>query len=964
MAPQWSPRSAVAPYIKRKPAHRPPVVLPTREFQKKKEFLSQPFESRGNDDQLVQELTRRQEENRKKNRNKWNKTLKRRKRKMGKQEQQEAQKAQQKDDQENTMDEHEKKMKIHEKRMDEQVKQKDERNHQNMVLPTLSLSVPGWQRQLRDIITRGKRGVECADQPLEDGGSPLHIRFDEGEADGIVVPGFQGGHGGMLVSSDATYLVPGTIRSVERLEDSVVDLLQDTQSPTVHSDVDATDCKTAVEEPVLTASTSASECAMICDGDDGHKAASGTGEDKEWPDRNMATCDAGVPTVDVGKYVRGIHVLLEFILRLRLLQTPRAMQSVREQVDFRGWGTTGKKLCHFGKATSDVREADQYPTVYYKDLDNCGRRVSSSFHDASVGRAGRKKAPNSDNKAALCANCGEKLYQTPVQSRDNHAIERDFECANQMETAFAARKRSASPEASTTAAKRPRYLELVWRARQNLVDSGAGFVANDNVADESTTTLGWNGKPPGTFGNPVVWCEYRQELAEGYASDKRYIQYQSGVQINEIDECSGKVKIVTGVLIGGSHNDCTSKTQDGSIHLKESQSESDRHVKALTETMKRGLNVMIIMSKSHPASNMMPRRAGYVVLAYYRITHKWYEKEDGGVRIKFRYENSIEFNLPIQPLRAIKRMPEMKDELFRCISVNPASRVKVYLTVDTSGSRYDGFLKVIYAFPKGGEVHHILNGKGLDDAVDQLYLDMQRARLPFRRFPVKARVQGQLTSCYVLNAGEKYVQASVLPARPVHEVAQIEREALSLLQSAVKEFGTEFNQCHKNLTLSGDGGVKKMNWHDDGEKQVYGPVSCLSLGSDCDFRFRTKPKMVGAKVKKGTGTQVLRLRLAHGDMLIMIGKHIQRDYQHMAAPQGHRISITARTIINDDTNITATQRTALVDLESKYETPREHPHAAVLQDESTDMKSVSWDLAIKLAAEGAGRDIPSVKIEW
>lgn len=49
-----------------------------------------------------------------------------------------------------------------------------------------------------------------------------------------------------------------------------------------------------------------------------------------------------------------------------------------------------------------------------------------------------------------------------------------------------------------------------------------------------------------------------------------------------------------------------------------------------------------------------------------------------------------------------------------------------------------------------------------------------------------------------------------------------------------------------------------------GEKQVSGPVSSLSLGSDCIFRFRKKG------VNGGDQPQVLKLLLTHGDMLIMV----------------------------------------------------------------------------------------------
>lgn len=57
----------------------------------------------------------------------------------------------------------------------------------------------------------------------------------------------------------------------------------------------------------------------------------------------------------------------------------------------------------------------------------------------------------------------------------------------------------------------------------------------------------------------------------------------------------------------------------------------------------------------------------------------------------------------------------------------------------------------------------------------------------------------------MLNSGEAYVHASVLPARPFSHDTAPEKNALRILQEGADAFGTRYNQCHKNLTLPGDG---------------------------------------------------------------------------------------------------------------------------------------------------------------
>ncbi|KND01632.1 uncharacterized protein SPPG_03428 [Spizellomyces punctatus DAOM BR117] len=253
-------------------------------------------------------------------------------------------------------------------------------------------------------------------------------------------------------------------------------------------------------------------------------------------------------------------------------------------------------------------------------------------------------------------------------------------------------------------------------------------------------------------------------------------------------------------------------------------------------------------------------------------------------------QHTIEIPIPIYTRTTIRHLPPSRTEQYGCRSFKPSSNIRGYLErIPNHVPRFGGWERMVYVFPEGGHVHHFLAGNRED--VDGVYEGLQRGRLPFRRMGVKSRLNGLLTSNFVLNSGEAYAQASNLPARSMTENTRIELEAIQWLQDAVYEFGTVYNQSHKNLSLDGD--EKEMHWHDDGEHTVHGPVSSLSLGSDALMLFRTKP----------TPTQkpktVLSLAVRHGDVVLMVGKAVQRYYEHCVRVRGHRVSVTGRMVLNE-----------------------------------------------------------------
>ncbi|AEO54781.1 hypothetical protein MYCTH_100011 [Thermothelomyces thermophilus ATCC 42464] len=94
----------------------------------------------------------------------------------------------------------------------------------------------------------------------------------------------------------------------------------------------------------------------------------------------------------------------------------------------------------------------------------------------------------------------------------------------------------------------------------------------------------------------------------------------------------------------------------------------------------------------------------------------------------------------------------------------------------------------------------------------------------------------------------------------------------------------------------------KINYHDDGERELGPVVAALSLGSPSTMRFRPKRNtqffLPTQQVQgKTCYKEVLEVTMKHGDMMVMIGTEIQKVYEHTVEPYGkRRFSLTARYI--------------------------------------------------------------------
>lgn len=111
----------------------------------------------------------------------------------------------------------------------------------------------------------------------------------------------------------------------------------------------------------------------------------------------------------------------------------------------------------------------------------------------------------------------------------------------------------------------------------------------------------------------------------------------------------------------------------------------------------------------------------------------------------------------------------------------------------------------------------------------------------------------------------------------------------------------------------------KINYHDDGEKELGPVVAALSLGSPCTMRFRPK-RNKGFETNGFTKTggkknhkDILEVEMKHGDMMVMAGCTIQKLYEHAVTPEGkRRFALTARFIDPEKMELQADRDDALV----------------------------------------------------
>ncbi|GEM06873.1 hypothetical protein Rt10032_c02g0890 [Rhodotorula toruloides] len=243
------------------------------------------------------------------------------------------------------------------------------------------------------------------------------------------------------------------------------------------------------------------------------------------------------------------------------------------------------------------------------------------------------------------------------------------------------------------------------------------------------------------------------------------------------------------------------------------------------------------------------------------------------------------------------------------------------------------------------------------DGADVLFAKYQGAEAGelFRRNKLSRHhaVGGLLCQQFTFNAGEHYrnaITAATYPFPPATSTSssgdsppfdvdityapECAREARNHLDTVVQllvgpDRMTDFNEILSVAYMTGG----KMNYHDDGERGLGPYVASLSLGSDALMTFRAKGKKktrafgggagrTGKKAPAATATEeaveeeeegdgkkadrgkriVCKMRLRHGDVMVMEGEEMQRLFEHKVEPEGLRYAATARFVGPDHLN--------------------------------------------------------------
>ncbi|GAA6009465.1 hypothetical protein JCM11491_003567 [Sporobolomyces phaffii] len=274
------------------------------------------------------------------------------------------------------------------------------------------------------------------------------------------------------------------------------------------------------------------------------------------------------------------------------------------------------------------------------------------------------------------------------------------------------------------------------------------------------------------------------------------------------------------------------------------------------------------------------------------------------------------------------RRPLTTGEPLLCVSSIIRTPVK-------SGPGHAGYT---YDLGDGSRVHHFwpATADGYAEA-NRLFREYQgeAAGRLFKRNPLSMhRVQGSLLcQQFTWNGGKEYLHAIAAETFPFFESDERAPEDASPVSDNTAATSTESSRfaapCAKDAceylknivpsVVSDDtvgetafneilsvaymvGG--RMNYHDDGEFGLGPVVASISLGADAVMSFRPKrkgPKGLGNKTDapepapRGP-TVVLKLRLRHGDVMVMEGAEMQKRYEHAVEPDGLRFAATARLI--------------------------------------------------------------------
>ncbi|KAK4046465.1 hypothetical protein OIV83_006057 [Microbotryomycetes sp. JL201] len=436
------------------------------------------------------------------------------------------------------------------------------------------------------------------------------------------------------------------------------------------------------------------------------------------------------------------------------------------------------------------------------------------------------------------------------------------------------------------------------------------------AADENMTLK--HGKPP-------IWCAGRQELCESLPYFKAY----QGGHYDFGERCFGYLLDGFGAandccLDGGrvivSHGGGCATASGGNYRLSGDQTRDNVRMRALYNCKARHTPVALLAGqnwKFFPKLKDMDVR--YAVLGYYFVRDIWVEAEASPTeqdptayftRFKILFEwapsqadalraadlASSERKAPIAAEGLIVQRVHSGDLQGWTIELGPDARIhQVWSTAPANRARADQ-LFIEYQSKEASDLFKRIAGGGLCsqfsfNAGERYHYGAATDTYPFDR-PLSA---SDPTLDYSMTAG---------PGQTAPPCVRKACETLTEFAGSIcrHKSGPAFNEVLSVAYMEGG----KMSFHDDGEVGLGPVVASLSLGSDADMTFRrkidkkrkneTKVDEKPVPATKSRRKYTLRLNLRHGDVIIMEGRGVQQQFDHMVQPVNLRYAATARFI--------------------------------------------------------------------
>lgn len=213
-----------------------------------------------------------------------------------------------------------------------------------------------------------------------------------------------------------------------------------------------------------------------------------------------------------------------------------------------------------------------------------------------------------------------------------------------------------------------------------------------------------------------------------------------------------------------------------------------------------------------------------------------------------------------------------------------------------------------------GHVIHYESCAAINDQIDgpdDLFSQMQIGDFNLKRKPVRCpgTRHEMLTSHWANNYGAPYKFVVRQNTTAFTDAPEVILKALKRMTWAGSEAADKYHESFtpfNELLAIGYMEDSKINYHDDGEKELGSTIATLSLGASALMRFRPKRTAeLGAPSTnlRGTKTHALQLKLKHGDIVVMSGADIQKLYEHEVEPLGKlRFALTARHVKLDMMN--------------------------------------------------------------